>query len=440
MTSPTDELTRLLTQVADDLVERAPVAGPDTTSMWRRGRRVTWAARAAAAGILAVVMLVLVTGGVLRLGGAPATLPAGGDALTYPKVVSDMFPRELQLGAGPIFGLVATSPTASEPDDTLVIERVGVLATLRTGKPSSGEVIVLSSDGAAPPALAPDGTKALTTEGIVDVTDGFVTRPLASDPVIQSASISRGVWSPDSQHVLVDTVDGPVVVDAYAQPVLSPAAGDQAVRAAGWLDATTVLGVRQSAGGEGGALDIVTRELAEPQWATVSTVAADAVHGSIPPSKVFAAPDGSRLLLVYPTGSGPSQLALINTRTGTPVAFAGESPSIPATWDDCDPVWQAGQPLNANGGLSRPTTGESVMSFSGHRHNGCVTLAGNELTGSPAPGAAGARQERAWETWRAALPFGGVLALIGVVWMVIALRRSRRHGETFLPMIPRLPF
>ncbi len=32
-----------------------------------------------------------------------------------------------------------------------------------------------------------------------------------------------------------------------------------------------------------------------------------------------------------------------------------------------------------------------------------------------------------------------MLALIGLVRMIIALRRSRRDGETFLPLIPRLP-
>jgi uncharacterized membrane protein YgdD (TMEM256/DUF423 family) len=44
-------------------------------------------------------------------------------------------------------------------------------------------------------------------------------------------------------------------------------------------------------------------------------------------------------------------------------------------------------------------------------------------------------KEHAWQLWVAALPYGGVLALVGLVWMVVALRRSRRHGERFLPAV-----
>jgi hypothetical protein len=113
----------------------------------------------------------------------------------------------------------------------------------------------------------------------------------------------------------------------------------------------------------------------------------------------------------------------------------GESSATTVVWDNCDPVWQAGQPLLADRGLRRPATGESVMSFSGHRQHGCVSVAGNMLTGAPAPGAAGAWQERAWELWLAALPYGAALALVGLVWMVVALRRSRRDGERFLPIV-----
>jgi hypothetical protein len=30
---------------------------------------------------------------------------------------------------------------------------------------------------------------------------------------------------------------------------------------------------------------------------------------------------------------------------------------------------------------------------------------------------------------------GGVLVLVGTIWMVVALRRTRRNGEDFLPML-----
>ena len=49
MTPSTEELTRLLTGAADDIVERDRVPGPDAPVLWRRGRRTTWRARRGAA-------------------------------------------------------------------------------------------------------------------------------------------------------------------------------------------------------------------------------------------------------------------------------------------------------------------------------------------------------------------------------------------------------
>ncbi|MEO7422386.1 MAG: hypothetical protein ABIU87_08320 [Ornithinibacter sp.] len=37
------------------------------------------------------------------------------------------------------------------------------------------------------------------------------------------------------------------------------------------------------------------------------------------------------------------------------------------------------------------------------------------------------------------LPVGGVLAVVVAIWMVAALRRSRRNGERFLPMLSFIP-
>lgn len=435
MTRSTEELTRLLTGAADDIVERAPAPGPDTLRLWRQGRRVAWVARAAAVAIVAVVMALVAAGGVL-VTGLPTTVPSDGGTLTYPEVVSDQFTGFLQAGSDPVFGLVATARTDSEPFDSLVIERRGTLASLGTA-PGPAAHIVLSLGGSAP-AVSPDGRRALTSDGIVDLDDGSVTRPVGLAPEVLSVVGSRGAWSPDSQHVLVSTVDGPAVIDGFSDLVFGPAAGDGEIRAAGWRGNDTVLGVRPS---PAGGLDVVARGLADPAWQVVGTVAEDAVAGGGAPASAFASPDGSRLLLVYPGGaSGPARSVLVDARTGARVPFTGETPSTMVAWDTCDPVWQAGQPLTALGGLHRPATGESVLSFSGHRELGCVALAGNALTGAPAPGAAGAWQERAWQLWVAALPFGGVLALAGAVWMALALRRSRKHGEDFLPMVLRLPF
>ena len=269
MTPSTDELTRLLTRAADDIVEGERFDRPDAPQLWRKGRQVTWASRAAAAGIAVVVMLLVVTGGLL-VSGLPATAPATGGPLTYPQVVSDMFPGFRQTGDEPLFGLVATAPRQPQSPDSLVIKRHGFLTSLGTG-PARGDRLVLSNDGTAPP-LAPDGKRVLTdlgntdpadgsAVGILDVTNGVVTRPISTDPVIESLTSSRGVWGPDSAHVLVATADGPAVLDAQALVVLSPAPGDQEVRAAGWRDDTTVLGVRPT---ENGGLAIVTRGLDRP--------------------------------------------------------------------------------------------------------------------------------------------------------------------------------
>jgi hypothetical protein len=378
--------------------------------------------------LIAAVVTLIVSTGALLVSGLPSTTPATGEAATYPEVVSDLFIQDTKAMSSPIFGLVAETPTGSQPDDTLMIERQGALATLITAAATNGEHPRLSSGGTL--ALAPDGRRVWTSEGILDIDDGFVTHPLASSPASNSM---RGVWSPDSEHVLIDTVDGPAVTNRFADVVLSPVPGGEQVRAAGWRDATTVLGVRPSADGR---LDVVTRRLTDPTWQTAARVALDAVNGATWPSRAYAAPDGSRLLLIFlPAGSDPARSVLVDARTGEKVPLVGESSTTTVAWDNCDPVWQAGQPLLANNGLRRPATNQSVMSFSGHRQHGCVSVAGNQLTGAPTPGAAGALKEHAWQLWVAALPYGGVLALVGLVWMVVALRRSRRHGERFLPAV-----
>lgn len=428
MTPSTEELTRLLTGAADDVLERDRVPAPDAPVLWRQGRRVTWTGRAAAAVIAAVVLFLVATGGVALTGISP-TVPASGGTSTYPKVVSDMFVKDLPSDTGRIFGLVVTAPTASQPADTLAIQRRGVVASLRSANPSNGEPIVLAHGGA--PVLSPDGLHAITTDGVVQFDGGVAIPPVVSYPTIPTRTAVNDVWSPDSQHVLLSTVGGPAVTNGYASVVITPAPGDAFIRAAGWRDKDTVLGVRPAADG---GLDIVARALTEPQWSTIGTVAADGVADPASLTRAYASPDGSRLLLIYPD-SGSGRAVLVDTSTGARVPFAGEAGPAMVAWDTCAPVWQDGQPLLADGGLRRPVTRESVMRFSGHGDHGCVSMAGNELTGSAAQGAAGAWRERAYQLWIAALPLGGGLVLVGTIWMVIALRRSRRHGEDFRPMI-----
>ena len=103
MTHPTDELTRLLTGAADDIVERDRGSGPDAPRLWRQGRRTTWLARGAAAGLAAA--LVLVGGAMVAVvRAAPATVPSDGTSLTYPELVSDLFTSGDPADPGPIFG------------------------------------------------------------------------------------------------------------------------------------------------------------------------------------------------------------------------------------------------------------------------------------------------------------------------------------------------
>lgn len=434
MTQPTDELGRLLTDAADDIVRRRRDSAPRTPLLWRRGRRATWLVRGAAAGL--AVALVLLGGtlvGVVRA--TPATVPADGSAATYPQLVSDLFTRDDAAAPGPVFGLVALPSVEGTGSDLGVLDRGGAL-TAPPRWSASTATVDLHSLGNPVGALAPDGVQLLVRDGILDMTDGSLARPLMVEGVSQVAIGSRAVWSPSSEYVAFGGIDGPTVIDRRADVVLAPAGGDTGVLVAGWRDDTTLLGLRTTSGTAGSAFDIVTRRVGDPGWRTLSTVGTDAVAvrdatGQVTPSAVFASPDGSRLLIV---DSGVHSM-LVDTLTGQRVAFAGATlAAVDVAWDGCDPVWLGDQPLRASGGLHRPADGRAILAFSDRVEARCVSLAGNELTGTPAPGRAAVEQ-----VWRVALPVFWVLLVAGALWVtawsVTALRRSRRHGEDFLPIV-----
>ncbi len=91
MTPPTEELTRLLTGAADDIVERDRVPGPDAPVLWRRGRRSHLGRRGPRRPALAALVLLLVLGRWWCCWPAsPRPCRPAGGTLTYPRVVSDL--------------------------------------------------------------------------------------------------------------------------------------------------------------------------------------------------------------------------------------------------------------------------------------------------------------------------------------------------------------
>jgi hypothetical protein len=441
MTTPTDALSRLLREAATTATDGAGAAAPDAPALWSRGRRVTWVGRAAAGALaLALVVLVVATTAVMRA--VPTALPAEGPGATFPTLVSGLFPGTYHAGDGPVLGVVrlgvdtdAGNPGA-DPGRPFVIGRDGLVATLPNwAGVTSGST---TDPGDAAPSVAPDGLRLLSQDGIVDLRDGSTVVPPYSDDVMAAGVGTRGTWSPDSRRVAVPTTSGVAVLDATGPRVLEPVPGDAAVLAAGWRDDTTLLGVHRTEGS--GGFEVVSRSLDDRAWSVVTTLPAEALavpgapDGRLTPTVAYASPDGARLLLVDRPGAGAGGLAvLVDTATGRRVAFDGDrTTSEDAAWDGCDPAWQDGRPLRTSGGLTRPADGAVVMSFGGRTDVGCVALAGAELTGDPDPHGAGTVRE---EVWRVALPLGAALALVATVWLLVALRRSRRDGERFLPMI-----
>ena len=445
MTPPTEELTRLLRGAADAVAGPAPAHEPDVATLWSRGRRVTWLARSAAASVvLALVALVVTTAAVVR--GVPTAMPAEGPGARYPTQVSGLFPGSFHAGDGPLFGVVRIGAgDGGAPDagtgSLFVIDRRGLLATLPNWRGvTSGNT---TNPGDAGPSVAPDGLQMVTQDGIVDVEEGSTYIPPWADDVMASGLGSRGTWSPDSRRVAVPTTSGAAVLDTGGPRVLDPVPGDAEVLVAGWRDDTTLLGLRRNDGP--GGFELVSRSLDDTSWSVVTDLPGPTLavpgtpDGRLRPTIAFASPDGTRLLLVDRPGAGAGGLAvLVDAASGRRVDFTGSRAATrEVAWDGCDPVWREGQPLRASGGLTRPADGSVVMSFEGRTGVGCVALAGAELTGAADPRSAGAVRE---QMWRVALPLGATLALVGLVWMALALRRSRRRGERFLPMILGRPF
>ncbi|HOB80214.1 MAG TPA: hypothetical protein PLO87_12910 [Ornithinibacter sp.] len=425
MSAPTEELGRVLRASAADTLERAHLAGPDAATLWGRGRRSAMVSRLAAAGLTGLALL-LVAAVALVMRTPVLAPPADGEGPPYPQFVSALAPGSFRGGPSPVFALVAAVGDA--PVETYVVTRAGLLDAVHGTSPAARSGV-----------LAPDGHHLLTSEGIVDLRDGSLVQPMRGEPDPGGPVLSDGRWSPDSQLVLLDTADGPTVLDAFANPLWVTATDDTAVLPAGWLDAATALGVRVSDVDGIRTLHLVTRSPGDAAWTDLRPIDGGAVEGLGSPSAAHASPDGSSVLVIFPAVTGSDAVAgvLVDTRTGERVAFAGGDIDAPGDWGACDPVWQGNVPLTASGGLYRAADGAAVMEFSDRLDFGCVTLAGNELTGAPEARSAGLVRE---QVWGVALPIGVGLVVIALVWSAVTLRRSRRRGERFLPWILTYPF
>lgn len=427
MSAPDDQLSRVLRGAAEGILGQPDLRGPDADSLWREGRRVTWAARVAAGGLVAAVVL-MVLAMVLVVRPAPASLPADGGDPAYPTFISDLFPGGHEVSTTSVFALVDGERGAPGQMSTYVVTRGGGLDAVH---PADVDL--------AGAVLAPDGLHALTEAGIVDLTDGYVGPLLSDSPLRERSYPGRAVWSPDSAHVAVDTVKGPVVVDLFSDAVVVPTPDDAAIRVVGWSGPSTVLGVLDGGPGSAGGLKLLSRQLGAARWVPTGTVIAPPSGvANARPTGVWISPDGSRVLLDYDgtIGAGGRSWVVVDTATGMPLPLAGTAAPAVLAWDQCAPVWRDDRPLLAHGGVTDPVDGSAVIAFAGRIPMGCVQVAGADLTGRPDPSTAAHLRERAYGV---VLPVGGVLAVVGGIWLVIALRRSRRNGERFLPMLYYIP-
>ena len=355
-----------------------PRPRPGRPRLWRRGRRTTWVARGAAAGLAALV-LVLVGG---RAGrgdrAAPTTVPVGREpARPTPSVVSDMFAGALPGGGRPGLrrwsadrgvparGATSSSSSGGEPRRACTGPRT---ATNRRAW--------LSLDAGRLPSWHPTVSTVLTSDGVLVLTDGDRGRTgghSTSRHVAGGRTGVHDVWSPDSRHVAAGHRPGSAPsLDRYADVVLAATAGDQTA----WCPpagatTSTLLGVRSPSAGarrstsspaaspsRGGRRSAPSRGCRGRSRTRLAT-------GLRATGRVRVSSTALRLLLA--TGAAPQRARRHRDRGSGCPSPVRNGVDGSCAWDSCDPVWQAGQPLVADGGLRRPATGESVMALLGPR-------------------------------------------------------------------------
>ena len=279
--------------------------------------------------------------------------------------------------------------------------------------------------------------------GILDLTDGSVAHAADGERVPQMASRQPRRLEPGLATCRGRDPPGPGRARPLRRRGAGAAATDSDVLVAGWRDDTHGARVRTLPLIEGAAFDIVTRGLTDKGWTTVGTVRCGC-RQSRRPRGCFGDAARRSLPLRVAHGCWSSTVAAaacwwIRGRvSASPFSGAARrrrtSPGTAATrcGSPTSPCWPSG-------GLHRPGNGTTVFALrTASRPAAWLSPA----MSSPAPPRRGRPGESRCGAWH--FRPGWALVLIAAawftVWSVIALRRSRRHGEDFLPMVLRLPF
>jgi hypothetical protein len=439
---------RLETLVADRLRDDPPA--PPADVLWRSGSRRRWRSRAGAAGVVAVVLL-LILGAFLPLGGVPQAVPATppGQALpSYPENVAMPFsPRTTSTP-----GVAALALPGSNGDSAgvwAVGPRGGVAFVPVRDLGPSGPVLLPEEQHAA---LSPDGHWLATASALRDLTTGRVVG-VATDSGRDLGSPQPPVppsWSPDSRRVVyhpsADPASEGLVVDvATSSTVVVPAAGvGTALVVAGWRDAGTVVGVWRNGAD---TYLVLTWTVGDESWTNGATVTWPGASSDAE-LRASVSPDGTQLLLVRRVEAGDGSATegqVFDTRTGAlvgipvdgvPAADVGWTPDSSLQWEGwgCRPAWRSGVPVVTDGSIRTmaPQPGDELVNLSSaFGADPCAAFAGDELQGRPVSNTAALWAERL-RTW--GLPVIGLVAVGFVLWWW-----SRRRGGWNRPLA-RLPF
>ena len=461
MTPSTEELTRLLTGAADDIVEGHHGLGPDAPALWGRGRRATWAARGAAVGVVAAVVAAI--GLAVWPTGAPRTSdPAvmvdvdGTTRLTaYPDVIAKA-PNVLTTTTP---GVTAAVVPGEGPDQVYAVSPAGVVSRVPLPREES--------QFGAGPALSPDGRWVAHGPALSNLVTGATVPPAPARAQLErtwGSPEGPAWWSPDSRRIFVGTVNegqprfGGVVIGTDGSTTEVPVIVDGiAPIFAGWLDDTTLLALLDLGPGST-RLELRTWTFGDTAWTDRGTVISWSPKDTLT-TRASLSPDGSRLLLVSSDDTQETQsiagtnAMMFDPRTGAQLGMpAGDGSLTPSQWGKgtavtwkgwgCRSAWRGGLPVITDGsirgfvdtdptGLVDGKTTTELVAVSPGYGEACVAFAGNELRGTPVTNHLAVWQERLW-TWG--------WPLLGVDLVVLALWGwNRRHKNLWRRPLGHLP-